>query len=93
VAKLSLVGALTLGGFAVIEQTLDKYSDLLAGLERWARHTELVVLPDSGELDALDLSGFAQRTLRELIDAGASGDGDPVARDAVALLYRLAGPR
>ena len=48
VAKVSLVGALTLGGFAVIEQTLDKYSDLLAGLERWARHTELVVLPDSG---------------------------------------------
>jgi DNA repair exonuclease SbcCD nuclease subunit len=93
VVKLSLVGALTLHGFAHIERILDMNSDLFAALERWERHTELVVLPDSGELDALDLSGFAQRTLLELIENDAEGVGDPVARDAIALLYRLVGNR
>lgn len=93
VVKLSLVGALTLAGWSRLETLLDRYTDLLAGLLRWERHTELVVLPDTGELDELGLSGFAEQALHQLVDEATAGDGNSVARDALALLHRLAGAR
>ena len=93
VVKFSLVGALTLAGYSRLEMILDNYVDLLAGLQRWERHTALVVLPDAGELDELGLSGFAEQTLTQLADEAVAGDGDGVARDALALLHRLAGAR
>ena len=93
VVKFSLVGALTLAGYSRLEMILDNYADLLAGLQRWERHTALVVLPDAGELDELGLSGFAEQTLTQLVDEAVAGDGDGVARDALALLHRLGGAR
>ena len=93
VVKFSLVGALTLAGYSRVQTVLDHYVDLLAGLQRWERHTELVVLPDVGELDELGLSGFAEQTLHQLVDEATAGDGNVVARDALALLHRLAGAR
>jgi DNA repair exonuclease SbcCD nuclease subunit len=93
VVKFSLIGALTLAGYSRLEMILDNYVDLLAGLQRWERHTALVVLPDAGELDELGLSGFAEQTLTQLVNEAVADDGDVVARDALALLHRLAGAR
>ena len=73
---------------------LDHNCDLLAALETWERRSDLVVLPDAADLDHFGLSGFARRSpwldLREMAE---SGEKALAARDALALLYRLAEPR
>ena len=52
-----------------------------------------MVIPDDADLDHFGLSGFASDALTELQMMGEQGEQAPVARDALALLYRLVGPR
>ncbi len=92
IVKLTLVGQLSLADMAHLEATFRHASDLLGALERWERHSELVVLPAENELADLGLSGFALVALEDLKDrANRSDEGAEVARDALGLLYRLAG--
>jgi hypothetical protein len=91
IVKLSLVGQLSLADMNRLETTLRHASDLLGALERWERRSDLVVLPDDDDFGALGLSGFAADGLEDLRSLGAGGGDDAVAaRDALALLYRLA---
>ena len=91
IVKLSLVGQLSLAEMAQLHATLDDASYLLGALERWERHSELVVLPADNEFADLGLSGFALDALEDLQALGRSdNDGAQAARDALALLYRLA---
>ena len=89
--RLSLIGALGLADHAALLELLDHQAQLLASVQRWAKRSELVVLPSEDDLGRLDLHGFAARACDEL-RAAAVGDGDgaAVAADALALLHRLA---
>ncbi len=90
--KLSLVGQLSLADMDRLETTLDHASDLLGALQRWERRCDLVVLPDDDDFRGLALSGFAAAGLEDLRGIGTgSGDDALTARDALGLLYRLAG--
>ena len=92
IVKLALVGQLSLAEMARLETTLDLASDLLAALERWERRSELIALPDDDDFEGLGLSGFAADALHDLREVGAgTSDSALAARDALGLLYRLAG--
>src|ERR1019366_7442596 len=92
IVKLSLVGQLSLADMDRLEAILDHASDLLGALQRWERRCDLVVLPDDDDFGGLGLSGFAAAGLDDLRKMGAgAGDDALPARDALGLLYRLAG--
>ncbi len=90
VLKLSLVGQISLAQKARLDEILDHNSDLLAAVEVWDRRSDLVVLPDDADIDDLGLSGFAQQALGDLRELAESGERVIIARDALALLHRLA---
>ncbi len=85
ILKADLVGSLTLAERARLDGMLDRARDLLAAVEE--RDGDLVLRPDEILAGDLGLSGFARATAEEL----ASHPGDPVARDALQLLYRCTG--
>jgi DNA repair exonuclease SbcCD nuclease subunit len=90
ILKLMLKGSLGLGAKAVLDRMLEETGDLFAALEIWQRHTDLVVLPDSLDLDELGLAGFARSAVEELKGKVEGGGAEAAAaRDALALLYRL----
>lgn len=91
VLKLSFVGTLSLAAAARLDEVLDHHRDLFAALETWERHTDLAVLPDDADLDALGLAGYAAAALDDLQQLAHAGAVEPaVAHDALGLLYRLA---
>ena len=89
IVKLSIVGQVSVAQKARLDELLEHYADLLAALETWERHSDLVVIPDDTDLDDFGLSGFASDALAELHMMAEQGEEAPVARDALALLYRL----
>jgi DNA repair exonuclease SbcCD nuclease subunit len=91
VLELILVGALSLRERAELDDVLREYRHLFAALEIWDRHTDLVTMPDDEDIDALELTGFAAATLRELSElASADAPEARTATDALRLLHRLA---
>ena len=93
IVKLSLIGQVSVAQKARLDAVLDYNGDLLAALETWDRRSDLVVLPDAADLDHFGLSGFAREALADLREMAESGEEALTARDALALLYRLAEPR
>ena len=93
IVKLSMVGQVSVAQKARLDELLEHHTELLAALEIWEKHSDLVVIPDDADLDHFGLSGFASDALTELQMMGEQGEQAPVARDALALLYRLVGPR
>ena len=92
IMQLSVIGQLSLAEKIRFDALLDHFSDLLASLSIWERHSELAVLPDDDDFASLGLSGFAHDALDDLV-ALAQGDGEDAsaAMDALGLLYRLSG--
>ncbi len=91
IVKLTLVGTVSLSANARLEALLEHERDLFAAIERWERHTELVVRPDDDDFGDLRLSGFAAEALARLrADASGTGPEADTARDALALLVRFA---
>lgn len=93
IVKLSMVGQVSVAQKARLDELLEHHTDLLAAFETWERHSDLVVIPDDADLEHFDLSGFANEALVELQMMAEQGEQAPVARDALALLYRLVGAR
>ena len=93
IVKLSLVGQVSVAQKARLDAVLDLNGDRLAALETWERRSDLVMLPDAADLDHFGLSGFARDALLDLREMAESGEEALAARDALALLYRLAEPR
>ncbi len=95
IVKLGLVGAVSLAQKARLEEVLEHNRDLFAALDDWESRSELVVIPDELDVDRLRLSGFgfAREALEELSAKAEAGEESLVARDALALLYRLVGRR
>ncbi|MFB9377287.1 exonuclease SbcCD subunit D [Kineococcus gynurae] len=92
VVTLQLTGSLSLGDNAFLEDELDRAGHLLAGLRVWDRHSDLVVRPEPGEVADLGIGGFADPAIAELgALAGGEGPRARAARDALSLLFRLAG--
>lgn len=90
VVQLRLAGTLGLRDHAALTAILDHHRDLLAALETPPQHAQLVVMADDADFAAMDLVGFAATALDDLrTAAGFADDAAPVARDALALLYRL----
>ena len=88
IVKMSMTGQVSVAQKARLDEALEHHADLLAAMETWERRSDLVVIPDDADLDHFGLSGFADDALTELREL-AEGDAAPVARDALALLYRL----
>jgi DNA repair exonuclease SbcCD nuclease subunit len=94
VLRLVLRGALTLRQHARLDGSLDELRDLFAAVDVWKRHSEIAVVADDGDFEGLQLSGFAQAALERLrAQAQGSEAAARAARDALALLVRLAGSR
>ena len=93
IVKVSMVGQVSVDQKARLDELLEHHADLLAAIETWERHSDLVVIPDDADLDHFGLSGFAGEALTELRTLAEQGDSAPAARDALALLYRLVGSR
>ena len=93
IVKLSAVGQISVAQRARLDRLLELQTDLLAAFEPWERRTDLVVIPDDADFEALGLSGFAHEALCDLRDAASSGDDQEAlaARDGLALLHRLSG--
>ena len=91
IVKLAPVGQVSLAQKARLDNLLEHHADLLAALETWERRSELVVIPDDADLAKLELSGFAREAVDELSGLAESGNQAEAARDALALLHRLAG--
>ncbi len=92
IVKLALVGQLSLADKAYFDNLRGDKKQLFAVLDDWERRTDLVVVPDEADVESLGLSGFAREAFEELGEiAKSDGDEVVVARDALALCYRLAG--
>jgi len=85
ILKLEFRGALNLRARARFDEVIQHAQPLFASVR--ADDRELVVLPDDLDLSDLGLTGFAQSTVEVLTRRAAT---DAPARDALALLYRLA---
>jgi DNA repair exonuclease SbcCD nuclease subunit len=91
IAKLVLVGTLTIRQDARLAALLDDEGARLGAMEQWERHRDLVVVADDADFADLDLSGFARVALDRLRQtATGAGDDATAARDALGLLVRLA---
>jgi hypothetical protein len=89
--KLTMVGTVSLSENARLEALLEHQRDLFAAIERWERHTELVVRPDDDDFEDLGLAGFAADAMTALrAEAEGTGSEAEAARDALALLVRFA---
>ncbi|QPK80298.1 metallophosphoesterase [Corynebacterium lizhenjunii] len=88
VIKYGLTGTLSLQAQAALEQGLAEFGSIFAALYPRDRRMDLVLEPAEGELEELNLQGYAAGVLEELVDRLGQ---DPVARDAANLLFRLAG--
>lgn len=90
VVKLSFEGSLNLAGWSALQSVMAEQGERFASLRQRERGSDLVVLPDALDEDALALSGYARKAWSELVAAAADAE-DREARDALALFYRLAG--
>jgi DNA repair exonuclease SbcCD nuclease subunit len=94
VVKLRLAGTLTIRQRARLDQILDHARDLFAAVVHSETGSELTVVPDDSDFADLGLAGFAGTAVALLRErANAPGSESAAARDALALLVRLAGRR
>ena len=92
VVKLDLVGTLSVTSAAQLEAVLEHNAQRFAAIEQSERASDLHVMPDDGDLEALSVSGFARGALEELLGAARGDTPDAEeARDALGLLFRLSG--
>ena len=88
VLKVGFTGSVNLALAAELDALLDSQSHVFASLKRRARTTDLAVIPDALDDNAIALSGYADATWKALLERAASDD---TATDALRLMYRLAG--
>lgn len=92
VVRLGLVGTLSVADGEALTELLDATADRFAGLVRWDSHDDMRVVADPADVAGLGLRGYAADAAQELLDqAQADDEQSAVARDALALLGRLAG--
>ncbi|WP_147917943.1 metallophosphoesterase family protein [Ruania zhangjianzhongii] len=92
VLRLALRGTLTLTEHAEMEAVLERHRETFASVRVWQRHTDVAVHVSDEDLVQLGVGGFVEEAVAELAGT-ATGEGPDreVARDSLALLYRLSG--
>ena len=88
VLKVGFTGSVNLALAAELDALLEAQSHVFASLKRRERTTDLAVIPDALDDNAIALSGYADATWKALLAQAASDD---IATDALRLMYRLAG--
>ena len=88
VLKVGFTGSVNLALAAQLDALLETQSPLFASLKRRERTTDLAVIPDALDDNAIALSGYADATWKALLARAATDD---TATDALRLMYRLAG--
>ncbi|HME70182.1 MAG TPA: metallophosphoesterase, partial [Myxococcota bacterium] len=89
IVKLRLAGQLSLRLRARLDEALRHARELVAAVE--VRDAALVTVPDDHDFSEIELAGFARAGVEALrAQAQAGGDAGATARDALALLVRLA---
>lgn len=92
IVRLGLTGTLPVRGKAALDQLLLNQEETFAAIERWDLKSNLAILPDDGDVDSLELAGFAREAWERLrAEAQPDEAQAELARDSLALLYRLAG--
>ncbi len=88
---LALSGTLTLADRAHLDTMVDRASELFARVGVWQSHTDLAVVPDDHDFADLQLGGFADQAVSELVRAATGQDPEQAldAQGALRLLYRL----
>lgn len=90
VVRVGLSGALSLAAKANFDAVITEKRPVFGGLNIWERHHHLTVLPDDGDMAALNLTGYAAHAAEQLKAAVTAGGEDAqTAADALGLLYRL----
>lgn len=90
VVKLRLIGTISLALHSRLENTLQQARDVLGALE--VRDSELTIAPEEQDFTNFGFTGFAEKTVAKLREMSADSHESAVhARDALALLMRLAG--
>jgi DNA repair exonuclease SbcCD nuclease subunit len=91
VLRLSFEGTLDLREAARLDAIVERAADRFAAVDRLERDAGPIVLPADGDFEDLSLSGFGCSAVDDLRARAAGADADArVARDALALLVRLA---
>ena len=88
VLKVGFTGSVNLALAAELDALLEAQSHVFASLKRRERTTDLAVIPDALDDNAIALSGYADATWKALLAQAATDD---TATDALRLMYRLAG--
>ena len=91
VVRLTLTGTISLSVDAELQGVLERHRDLFGAVEVTAQ-SDLIIRPDDDDFCDMSLTGFAAEAVGELrTTASGQGEQAQVARDALALLVRLAG--
>lgn len=93
VVRIAFTGTLTLAQNARLEAGLESMKQVFAALDIWERRMDLAVTVDDVQLEDLGVSGFLASAAQELNAQVAESDeiAAVAAKDALGLLYRLAG--
>lgn len=92
VVRMALTGSLGVAEDARLQQVLDHHAEVLGSLTVSEGRSDLAVIIDEADIDALGLQGYARDAAVEIAAlAAADGPQRDVARDALRLLHRLAG--
>ena len=91
IVRLNLAGVISLTTFTELETLLARSTDVFGSIEEWEPTSQLIIRPDDDDFSDLGLRGFAQHAVERLRVMATSDQADAdVARDALALLVRLA---
>jgi len=89
--RLALVGSLSVRQRAALDHLLDEERLVFASLELSSKRSDLVTLADDADFLDFGFTGFAKGAVVELRErAAGTGPEAQIAREALALLYRLA---
>lgn len=92
VVRLGLTGSIGVVEDARLQQVLDHHGEVLGSLTVSEGRSDLAVIIDEADIDALGLQGYARAAAADLaVLAATDGPQREVARDALRLLHRLAG--
>lgn len=95
IVRLELTGQVSVEQKARLESLVATYGEELACLEEKSDWAQLAVVPDDADERMIGLSGYALDAWNELKAESSSADADAarIAKEALAVMYRLAGQR
>lgn len=92
IVKLNFRGTIGILDHMGIESAVQAQREVFGAIERPEHHDQLAILPESGEMKNIHLTGFARDAFEALVSGSALAEPQGQQhRDALALYYRLMG--